>query len=179
MSPSVSQILARERSRGFAHLRGTKLAGRIPIPGEWINQALRDGKPEDSDSPVKGIALAIQDATRGTLLVSLDKWPLPKMFEVPFLWDPKLDLTSPGAPLLRLTHEVTGLLAPAIPIIVGSAKQEGIRAEGRHVTIALGTLLQKHDLGDLIPLITHLELRGVPGKLWLTFELSIPENLDR
>ena len=167
-------LLTRERSQGFPNLRGTRLSGVLPIPGEWLNQALREGRPESDDSPVKGIALAIQDTTRATLLVSLDKWPLPKLMEIPLLWDPLLDLTAPGGPTLRLTHELGGLLGGAIPVIVGAAKQPGIRAEGRHITLALGELLKKQNLGDVLALFTHLELRGAPGTLFLHFTLEIP-----
>jgi hypothetical protein len=170
------QLFERERSRGFANLTGTALTGRVPIPGEWLNQALRDGRPEDDDSPVKGVALAIQDTTRGTLLVSLDKWPLPRLMEIPFQWDPKLDLKAPGAPILHVTHEATGLLAPAIPILIASVKRDGIRAEGRHITLCLGTLLQKQNMSDILGLLTRLEMRGSRGTLWVEFALSIPEK---
>lgn len=174
--PYLKQIFERERSRGFANLAGTDLTGRLPIPGEWLNQALREGKPEDDGSPVKGIALAIQDTTRGTLLVSLEQWPLPKLIEIPFLWDPKVETGVPGGPILRLTHEATGLLGTAIPLIIGSLKNSGIRAEGRHVNIALGTLLKEQGLDDVMGFLTRLELRGARGVLWVDFALSIPEK---
>ena len=63
---------------------------------------------------------------------------------------------------------------PAIPVVLGAFKQPGIRAEGRHITISLGELLQSQNLGDLIPLFTHLELRGAPGMLYLHFTFEIP-----
>ena len=176
LSPSLKQILERERDRGFASLAETTLTGRVPIPGEWLNQALRDARPEDDDTPVKGIALAIQDTTRGTLLVSLDQWPLPKLIEIPFLWDSQLDIGPAGGPVLRLTHEATGLLGTAIPLIIASLKTEGIRSEGRHITLALGTLLKKQNLSDLMSFITRLELRGARGMVWVDFALSIPEK---
>ena len=173
---STSALLDRERRAGFPSLRGARLAGSLPLPGEWINQALREGKPETDDSPVKGIALAVQDAARATLLVSLDKWPLPKIVEIPFLWDPVLDLSAPGGPILRLTHEAGGLLGAAIPVIVSSLKQPAVRSEGRHITVAIGEILRKKGLGDLVSLLTRLEMRGTPGALTLIFALSIPEQ---
>ena len=174
MPKPLLTLLARERAAGFPHLRGTSLRGVLPIPGEWLNQAMREGRPEADDSPVKGIALAVQDTTRATLLVSLDKWPLPKLMEIPLLWDPILDMSAPGGPTLRLTHELGGLLGTAIPVIVAAAKQTGIRAEGRHITLALGEILKKQGLGDLLALFTKLELRGAPGTLYLHFTLEIP-----
>jgi hypothetical protein len=176
MPLTLNQLFSRIRERCFTDTPGASIVGRLPIPGDWLNRILRESAPEGDSSPIKGVALAIQEETRATLLVSLDKWPLPKIVEIPFLWDPSLDMSAPGAPVLRLTHEASGLFAPAIPLLIGYVNKEGIRAEGKHITVALGTLLKKQGLDDLIPLISTLELRGAPGKLWLRFTLKVLEK---
>lgn len=168
----LQTILERELASGFASLPGTRIKGKLPVPGALINQALKDALAK-KNGPVKGVMVALLDGNKAVAVVAIDQFLLPKTLELPFTIEPTV---AQNGKLIATIHldPPGGLVGALIPLLAGLVP--GVTANGTTLSIDLGAQLKEKSGHDFAHLMESLELSTRRGFLDVAFSLQVPEE---
>lgn len=162
-------IVAREGRDGYARLAGARVSGVLPADGKIAN-ALLQAQPRPA--ALREVAIAFQANNRGTLLLGIDLFPFPRQMEIPVALEPVV--ATPGRPVVVLHLEPGGIWGMVVPRLLALKPAPGVSSQGNTLFLDLAAMAPP----DAAPLLSHLvrlELRTVPGRLDIHFELHVKE----
>jgi hypothetical protein len=171
MDPRLLALLARLQASGFADLAGSEARATIRIAAPLLNDAV---------AAFAASAPAVRDVTIRPRAANHIDVQL-KLARPAFL--PSLNLTLqierqpqlPDNPELALRFSGAGgmmrLAGPAISSF-GTLPQ-GVRLDGDHVFIDLGTVLRQHGHGEFLEYVEQLQVMSEEGGLVLIVQLRI------
>jgi hypothetical protein len=152
-------------------LGGAHLSGQIPLTDAVINRAAA-AKLAAMSGPVADAHVHAADGD--VLQVALTVRGVPLISTVPVRLQIDQQPELPSSPVLGLHWSLAGLGALArlaSPFIERLAKlPPGVRMDGDRLLIDLADLLRAQGLGDLLRLVTRLEVHTRDGQVLVSFE---------
>jgi hypothetical protein len=158
----------------FQELAGTHVVGEVPLTDGVINAVIAD-RLAGMSAPVTGVRVRARDGDALDVDVTLRNVPLLSTVPVALRIDRQPQL--PGSPVLTLHWSVAGLGALAriaAPFISRFATlPPGVRIDSDHIVVDLAEALRAQGFGDVLGLVTRLEVHTRDGRVVASFELAV------
>ncbi len=159
-------------------LAGARASAEIPLTAGVLNRLVA-ARLARSDAPVAAVRLEPRD---GGVIVADIRWKT--------AWVPPLTLTAridaqpslPASPVLHLRWSVSGLGVfgrLASPLLeVFDVLPPGIRVDGDRLSVDLAMMLEAQGHGDLLALLTDLQVTTADGRVIVQVEGRVPHPVE-
>ena len=157
----------------FQELAGTSVAGELPLTNALVNRLIAE-RLAASSGPVSGVQVEALDDDTFSAHVSLRSKVIPGIRIVGRIEEqPEL----PQRPVLGIRWSMPGIgrlgmfAGPALTFL--KALPRGLTAEDDRILVDVADLLRSQGLGELLPLISAIQLHARHGAFLLKFELRV------
>ncbi len=158
---------------GVDEIPGATVSTEIPIPDRVINRFIARALQQRPNAPVSAVRIETSDGDRFVAHVSIRK--LPMIPEISVAAEVERQPQLPESPVLWLRWSLPhlGPIARIAAPIVSNLKglPPGIRIDGERAAIDVAELLRARGLGDVVALVTRLEVGTMAGRVVVRLEL--------
>jgi hypothetical protein len=173
LSSTWQEVIAAERSRGWASLAGSQATVRVPVRQPLIDRLVAAAPMPRA---LERMAVRLLDRNRLQVAVVASVFGFRKQFDLQLRVAPQATIADAG-PRVEVTIENAALLSAALALIGPAIPlPPGIELTPPRLVIDLGAIARSRGAGDLARAIRSVSFQGTSEALWIEAACELPSS---
>jgi hypothetical protein len=180
MASTLADQLRRTAGIELQELAGGVLSGEIPLTNAVVNRLAAQQLAKSPGAPVDAVHIEALAGDRVGIVLGLKNVPMLRDLAIEAAIQSQPEFPGRGVMMLRWSLPRLGPLAKFAGNAVSffKAPPPGLRIDGDRVAVDIPHLLRARGMGELVDLLTRLEIHTRPGAFLITFAARIADVPD-